>query len=218
VEQSPAPILPPPRPGLALLLDIFIAPARAYTTLAQTAQWWPAALVVLACLVASNLLTLPAEMNVAKIKLSGLELALLMALQLLPLLVAWGFIASIFVSLSPNEPRRYWPFFALAVAGSLPEGLGAMLSALAVRLHDPAGFHSLAQIVNALPTTLAIFSQRGDKPEVAFLSSFGLFNVWKLLFIAFGARAIGGIRLVLALIVAFSIDFAFALTSALSLR
>jgi len=219
VDQSP-PIAPPPRAGLALIYDVFVAPLRAYATLAVRAQWWPAALIVIACIVASNLLALPAQLHVEKLHLTNAIIAqdaVLQSVDLLQVVVAWAFIASIFVSFSPGEKRRYRTYFALAVAGSLPAGLGALLSGLAVRLHDPASFQSMAQIVNALPVSLAAFTPQATRGELAFMSSFDLFTVWKLVFVAVGARLIGGIRPVVALIVVFSIDFAFALTQALPL-
>jgi len=220
VDPSP-PSAPPSRPGIALLFDIFVAPARAYATLAVKAQWWPAALIIVACIVGSNLMTLPAEFHVTKTTITTAQIPAFVGLQLILLLqlfVAWGFTASIFVSLSPSEKRRYGTYFALAVACSLPQGLGALLEGLVVRLHDPASFHSLAEIVNAFPLSLAIFAPHAGGGELLFLGSFDLFSIWKLVLVALGARAIGGIRPVAALIVVFSIDFAFALTQALSLR
>ena len=217
MDPSP-PIVPPPRPGLALLFDAFVAPARAYATLAVRPQWWPAALIVVACIVAGNVLALPAEFHVLKTpRAPDLEIAVRIALEVLPVVVTWGFLASIFVSLAPSEKRRYSTYFALAVVGSLPAGLATVLEGLILRLHDPASFHSFAQIANALPVSLAIFTPNAEPREVAFLSSFDLFGAWKLLFIAFGARALGGIRPVVALVVGFSIDFAFALTQVLQL-
>jgi hypothetical protein len=219
VHPSP-PVVPTPRAGLALLFDIFVAPARAYATLAVKAQWWPAALVIIACSVGSNLMILPAELHVEKATLTNADIPRIIGVQVLLLVqmfVAWGFTASIFVALSPPEKRHYATYFALAAVGALPQGLGAVLNGLVIRLHDPASFHSLAQLANAFPLSLSIFTPHAGNREIAFLSAFDLFEIWTLLLVAFGARALGGIRPVVAMIVVFAINFAFALTQALPL-
>jgi len=212
------------RPGLALLLDILIAPRRAYATIAVTREWWPAALVVGACVIAQNILTVPADLHVASLTahvplpLSGKTVGITAAttvVELLWLVFTWNVVASLFANFCaagrPVYGLMYRTFFALAANAAVPVGLGALAAGIVIRSRDPSAYHSVYQFVNALPISLAIFASPNNPREADFLSSFDLPAIWSVLLIGFGGRAIGGIKLVPALVVPCAIVFISAL-------
>jgi len=217
-----------PRRGLALLLDIFIAPRRAYAGLAATAEWWPAAVVVGLCIVVADVLTVPAELHVdalaahKAIPLSGTTVAVLASQAVVWFLwqvFSWNIIASLYANYCaagrPAFAVIHRIFFALAAVATLPAALGAVAFGAAVRFHDPSTFTTQSQIVNALPISLAVFAHPKNVPEVNFLANFDLTTVWSILLVAFGGRAIGGIRLVPALIVPCAIALVWAVIAVL---
>jgi len=211
------------RPGLALLLDILIAPRRAYATIAVTREWWPAALVVGACIVAQNILTVPADLNVLSLEhvpppLGGNTVANIAAntvIQLLWQAFTWNVVASLFANFCaagrPVYGLMYRTFFALAANAAVPIGLGLLATGIVIHARDPSAYHSVYQFVNALPISLALFASPNNPREADFLSSFDLPTIWSVLLISFGGRAIGGIKLVPALIVPCAIVFISAL-------
>jgi hypothetical protein len=208
VQAEPAPEATS-RPGATVLIDILIAPARAFATIAVKRPILPAILVMVACNVASNVLMLPAIMHVAGTKTidpnERLAIASSALLQLVLLVYSWSIVASIFANLAAGDRSKYWTryrtFFSLAANAAIPSQLGTLAEAITVRLHPAEQYHTLAQIANALPFSLAIFATPNNAREVTFLSSFDLTTVWSILLVAFGAHAIGGIRLTPALVV-----------------
>jgi hypothetical protein len=213
VQPEPIPEIVPRR-GLALLVDILIAPRRAYATIALTGEWWPAAVVVLVCVVASDLLPLPAIVHVGAVTghkplpLSGRTIAIAAsyaAVAFLWQLFSWNVVASLYANFCvagrPAFALMHRLFFALAANATVPAALGALAGAIAIRLHDPNSYQSASQLVNALPISLAVFANPKNVSEVSFLSNFDVTTVWSVLLVAFGGRAIGGIKLVPALIV-----------------
>jgi len=202
-----------PRRGLALLLDILIAPRRAYAAIAATGEWWPAALFVALSIVIAVALTVPADLHVLKLtakpatppEATVILIVFQAAIAFLWQVFSWNIVASLYANFCaagrPAFALIHRIFFALAAVATVPIALGALASGAAVWFRDPASFHSASQIVNALPISLAVFADPKNPSEVNFLSNFDLTTVWSILLIAFGGRAIGGIRLVPALIV-----------------
>jgi hypothetical protein len=226
-EALEPPDAPPPRGGLALLADTIVAPSRAFATIAQTAEWLPAFGVVAACGLAGVALLAPALRHLVIIEsrqagglaLSGAEIlqsanaviASQAIFQTLGSLLMWIWTAVILAAVSGNGPRRFRTYFALAANASLPAAFGFLVFSLAVRLHDPASFTTLAQLNLALPDSLAVFEPHGTDRAIAFLSFFDVFQAWSMLLVAYGLRAIGKVRLIPALITSFAIGLAFAL-------
>ena len=217
-----------PRRGLALLLDILIAPRRAYATIAATQEWWPAGVAVFACLVASGILAAPAQLNVEALTLHGTTrytstliwtIAASWVLAFLWQVFSWNIIGSMYANFCaagrPAYRLLYRTFFALAAAASLPSALGSLAAAIVIRVHDPAAYHTIAQLANALPLSLAVFAAPNNGREVDFLSNFDLTTMWSVLLTAYGGRAIGGIKLVSALIVPCAVVLLWALLSTL---
>jgi hypothetical protein len=215
-----------PRRGLALLLDILIAPRRAYATIAATREWWPAGVAVFACLVASWILATPALLNIGAHAAHGAphftptviaNLAAYIAVTLMWQVFTWNIVGSMYANFCaagrPAFRLLYRTFFALAAAASLPAALGALAQGIVVRAHDPATYHTTEQLVNALPLSLAVFASPSNPQEAAFLSNFDLPTMWSVLLTAYGGRAIGGIKLVPALIVPCAVVLLWALLS-----
>lgn len=211
-----------PRRGLLLLLDILIAPRRAYAGIAATAEWWPAAVFVALSVVISVTLTVPAGLHVLNLTAKPATppqatLILIVfqgAIAFLWQVFSWNIVASLYANFCaagrPAFAVMHRIFFALAAVATVPTALGALASGVAVWLREPASFHTASQIVNALPISLAVFADPKNANEVNFLSNFDLTTVWSILLIAFGGRAIGGIRLVPALIVPCTVALAWA--------
>jgi hypothetical protein len=226
VQPQPEPDVEPRR-GLALLLDILIAPRRAYATIAATQEWWPAALAVFACLIASWILSAPALLNIAAYAVHGAprftstvigNLAAYIAVTLMWQVFSWNIVGSMYANFCaagrPAFRLLYRTFFALAAAASLPAALGALTQGIVVRAHDPTTYHTTEQLVNALPLSLAVFASPNNAREIDFLSNFDLTTMWSVLLTAYGGRLIGGIKLVPALIVPCAVVLLWALLSA----
>lgn len=200
------------RPSASVLLDIIIAPSRAYATIAAKRPVLLAALVVVALYIASNALMWPALKHLSGV--SDGEGATEALLQLALLVYSWSIIASIFANLAGGEPAQYWTryrtYFSLAANAAIPSQLGGLAQGIAIRLHPPAYYHSVAQLANALPFSLAVFATPGNAREAAFLSSFDVTTIWSILLVAFGAHAIGKIKLTPALIVPCAVTLAIA--------
>ena len=216
-----------PRRGLALLLDILIAPRRAYATIVATREWWPAGVAVFACIVASYILTAPALLSVAAYATHGSpqftstvigNLAAYIAVTLMWQVFSWNIVGSMYANFCaagrPAFRLLYRTFFALAAAASLPSALGALAQGIVVRAHDPARYHTIDQLANALPLSLAVFASPNNAREIDFLSNFDLTTMWSVLLTAYGGRLIGGIKLVPALIVPCAVVLLWALLSA----
>jgi hypothetical protein len=217
-----------PRRGLALLLDILIAPRRAYATIAATQEWWPAGVAVFSCLIASAVLSAPAQLHVdslaahATLRLSSKTIALLAtstAIFFLWQVFSWNVVGSLFANFCaagrPAYTLLYRTFFALAANATIPSALGALVQGIVIRAHDPTSYLSEGQLVNALPVSLAVFASAGNARELNFLSNFDVTTVWSVLLVAYGGRVIGGIKLVPALIVPCAIVLLWAFIGAL---
>jgi hypothetical protein len=213
-----------PRPGLALLLDILIAPKRAYATIAATRQWWPAALIVAICIFTSSFLTLPAQLSVEAIskhivpRMTGATIGIVAfsaAVLFMWQVFGWSIVGSLYTNFCaagrPTFRQMYRTFFALAANAAIPMALGGLVQGIVIRAHDPSDFHSWNQLANTLPLSLSVFAASNNPREALFLSSFDLPTMWSVLLTAYGGRAIGGIKLVPALIVPCAIVLLWAL-------
>ncbi len=228
LPQTPESGAPPARRGLGLLADIFVAPARAFETIASTGEWLPATAVVVALGLAAMALLQPALRHVAFIVARtdpvtrGLDPAtltryvdasfILMAfIQICAPLLLAVWCGLIFATVARTGLTTFTTYFALAMNCALPAAVGGLVFALVVRLHDPAGYTTWSQIVLALPDSLAVFAPHDSERALFFLSYFDVFQGWSLVMLAYGLRAIGKVRLVPALITSFTIGLAFAL-------
>ena len=214
---------------LALLRDILIAPGRAYAAILQTRSWVPAYLLVVACGLAGLALSAEALTHVALLTqhadrtstLSPHEvsaatqtfLANSALFEILQPLLAWGITAMAFTSVSRYKKQAipFAAFFALAAVCSLPQAIGNVLDGLGIKLHGPAAFPSLKALAVAVPDNLAVFAAPGNDREVVFLSSFGIFEIWSAILLAYGFVAFAKVRPATALGVAFGLEVFFSL-------
>jgi hypothetical protein len=220
---------PPERAGLSLLADILVAPARAYATIAATRAWLPAFIVVMTLTVVGALLLAPALEHLitidptlagsspADIKtMTGHAVADFLQSQVIGILVLWLWTAAVMTTLARTGPRTFGLYFALAANTALPAALGNFIFALVISLHDPHAYANLSQLNRAVPDNLAVFEPHDKDRAVGFLASFDLFTLWSTLLLAFGVRAIGNVRLLWALIAAFSLWLAYVLLQTFS--
>ncbi len=207
------------RPSATVLIDILIAPGRAFRTIAARRPWLLATLLVIACVALSFALQLPAQLHVEKIGRLALgatvELASLQIfVDAILLVYSWSIIASVFANMIASGKPEYWTtyrtFFALAANAAIPSALGALALGIAVHLHPPESFRTMAQLANAIPFSLALFASPNNEREATFLSNFDLTTVWSILLVAYGAHAIGRIRMTWALIVPCGVTLALA--------
>jgi len=211
---------PAPRRGLLLLADVFVAPKRAFATVAATHEWLPAFVLVALAQIAAEWLLAPAVVHVQnvmapagpKATLAG-TFAVNAVTQTLIWLMMWIWTAVILAAVSGSGPRAFRMYFALAANTGLPAALGSLLFALVVHAHDPASFTNFAQLNRVVPDSLALLEPRDNDRAVAFLASFDLFTLWSMLLVAYGLRYLGKVRLVPALITAFTLWLASALLS-----
>ena len=219
---------PPPRRGLLLLLDVFVAPRRAYATIAATKEWLPAFLVVAALGIAGALILAPALHHLIGLEVAadptaehagpadisrftGYQVADVIIWQTLGALMLWVWTAIILAAVSGSGPRSFGVYFSLAANAALPAALGFFIFSVVIGAHDPQTYGSLSELNRAVPDSLAVFEPRDNDRAVAFLASFDLFQLWSSLLLAFGLRAIGKVELIWALVAAFSLWLAFAL-------
>lgn len=220
---QPEPPEPPARAGLPLPLEIVIAPGRAFLKIARTSEWRPAVAVIVALGVATMLLALPAVKHFAgagahgspaptaadvriQIWFVGLELVLV------PLVIAGLTATTLTLVARFKDPQAPWiRYFALAANCLVLSALGNFAHVVAVALRAPASYQTPRAFQLALPDSLGIFAAPGNDRELDFLSRFGIFDVWAFVLIAFGFSAFANVRFTTALILAFVLDFTYAI-------
>ncbi len=214
--------------SLAPLRDIVINPARAYDQVFAVPAWGPAFLFVLICASLDLRLSAPAILHVlthgtathadsaahpvtAAVR-NGFFFngALLVVTQSL---VTWSMTAIVASAAARFKGLTvpYRTFFALGAVCSVPSAVGGVLDGVAVALRPSASYANLKALAVAMPDNLAIFASPGNSHEVAFLSSFGLFDVWSNILLAYGLVAFAKLRLTTALGIAFGLDIALAM-------
>jgi len=218
-----------PRARLVVLRDILVSPGRAYAAILETRSWLPAYLLVVASGLAGLALSAEALTHVAlltqhadpsshlgphEVKTATQTFLTNSALfEVVQPLLAWGVTAMAFSSVARFKGHTipYRAFFALAAVCSLPEALGNLLDGIGIRLHGATAFPSLKALAVAVPDNLAVFASPGNDREVVFLSSFGIFEIWSAVLLAYGFVAFAKVRPVTALAVAFALDIFFSL-------
>lgn len=209
--------------------DIIIAPARAYASLAAKPAWLPAYAIILVSVLISVALIAPAFVHLiatvypnagvahtpAARADANRSLLVQVALQqsvIVPF-VTIGLTATTLtvVARLKGRPTTYAAYFALMANCLVPTAIGTLVSALGVRLHDPASFHDWRAVAIAVPDNLALFANAKNEREVLFLRHFDIFNLWSYLLLAFGIVALTTVRLTTALALAFGLDVCLAL-------
>ncbi len=219
----------PARAGFSLPRDIVIAPNRAFLAIAKTAEWVPAIVVIVVLGLATTALATPAFIHISEVatlatthhpataaQTKDATNALLLGVGydviFIPLLIA-AFTATTLTAVArfkdPQAP--YIRYFALAANCLVPSALGNFAHALAVGIHSPASYNDLRAFQVALPDNLGLFAAKGNDTELNFLARFSIFDAWSFVLIAFGFSAFSGVRFTTALIIAFVLDFTFAL-------
>ncbi len=213
-----------PRLRFSIVRDIIIAPRRAYEEILASRSWSVTYLVVVLSGLVYLFSTAAAVKHLASLAPGGprsapaasaaqayaANVALYDFLQ--PLLI-WGLTAMTFTTVARFKSRAipFGAFFALAAAASVPSALGELVDALGVRLHDPQSYATVKALVTAVPDNFALLAAPGNEREVVFLSSFGLFDVWSTVLLAYGFVLFAGVRLTTALALSFFLDIVFAL-------
>lgn len=221
---------PRPRFGLTIARDIVISPNRAFDKIIASRGWLATYLLIVLTTFAVTALYAPALIHVASVTppppgesapatpaaialasqqtIANLALAqLLMPLAMLLLTAS----ALTTVARFKGSVQPYALFFSLATNCIVPSIIGSLVTALVVRAHDPASFPNLRALEIALPTNLAVFSTPGNDRELAFLSRFDIFDIWSYVLLAFGFVRLVPVKFTTALIVAFGLDFLFAM-------
>jgi hypothetical protein len=231
-NPSPAPKAGrPPRVGLGLPRDILIAPGRAFAAIGANPEWLPAYLVIAVVGLLSVALMGPAIVSVLSSPTADgsapaipheAKAAAAVSTQLLtgaalqevfiPLLMI-GLTASALtiVARLRAQTTPYLQFVSLAANCLIPTAISTLINALAVRAHEPTGFHDIRSLLLPVPDNLGIFADPHNDREVNFLARFDIFDVWSYVLLGFGVANFTQIRLTAALAIAFALDFAFAL-------
>jgi hypothetical protein len=215
------------RAGMLLPRDILFAPTRAFRLIAETREWLPAFLIVVALGFAAVALIAPAlshvtlelakrDPSVSPRDYDAIARGQLIALTVQQTLfepVAWSITALVLTTFARlrGMTASFSTVFSLAANAWIPAALGSVFQGLAVRLHDPSSYHTIAQLALALPLNLAVLAPHGTDREIAFLSTFDVFTAWSLVLTGYGFAALAGVRLVTALTLSFTIALGLAL-------
>jgi hypothetical protein len=219
-----------PRYGVSLVRDIVIAPSVAFDKIAASHEWLPTYGIIVIASVIATLLYAPALLHIASVAppppgeavpktpsaLADASRRLVASyavgqavMPLAYMLLTASALATVARFKGLTAP--YVLFLSLAANCMVPSVLGGLLSGMLVRLHDPASFHNLRALLLAVPTNLAVFAAPGNDREVAFLSHFDVFDIWAYVLLAFGFVRLVPVSFTTALVVAFGIDFLFAI-------
>jgi hypothetical protein len=219
----------PARAGFSIPRDIVFAPSRAFLAIAKTGEWLPAAAVIVAAGLATTALVTPAFVHIAAVTalakshhlptaaqahdtMTALILNIAYDVVVIPLLIA-AFTATTLTAVArfkdPQAP--YVRYFSLVANCLVPSALGNLAHALAVGIHSPTSFNDLRSFQLALPDSLGVFAAPGNDTELDFLSRFSIFDAWSFVLIAFGFSAFSGVRFTTSLIIAFVLDFTYAI-------
>ncbi len=212
----------------AVVRDIFVAPGRAFATLLVAPTWIAAYAAALVTSAVYLLVTQPAvthltalldpkigahptaaqlaDVATRSIETNGADYAI-------QPLVFWG-LSAMTLSIVARFKGKRIPFragFALAANCSLPGAIGSLVAAAGVALHPPDSFQSVRAFAIAVPDNLAVFAAPGRNAEAAFLASFGVFDVWSAILLAYGFVAFAQVRLTTALVLSFGLAVIFVL-------
>jgi hypothetical protein len=216
---------------LRLPLDILIAPGRAIARIVETKEWLAAYAVVVLLGLASTLLLAPALVHVVTVyheaqkgvqtqtlsqAIQG-ELYGITAEQFIEPLILWSIAAGLMWIASMEPPQRVLgALISLNANAAIPVAIGGLLLAVAIRVHDPAGYKSIGDLVLALPDSLASLRPHASDRELVFLSFWSVFQVWSLILIGYGFSAIAKTGLTRSLFLSFSIGLSLALLGVLA--
>ncbi len=213
-------IAAPKRSGLAVLLDLILAPGAAFAELNLRAHWGWALLLTCACGMVGAYLQIPAGEHVASYTIAhdpqfasftseqlDRARATTMAVQryvwvFYPLIAAIAFAVTALCALVANAIGRGHANFArcfglAANVGFLYFGLGYLLHGAIVAFRGPDGFQTQLDLLRVLPG-LGWFTAALPLKAQAFFTTFNVFEIWSTALLALGLRAISGISAPLA--------------------
>ncbi|HEV3157616.1 MAG TPA: YIP1 family protein [Candidatus Baltobacteraceae bacterium] len=224
---------PSEKPSLDLtpLLDIFIAPARAFVRIGKKPQWGQAYALVVILNVVAFVLIWPAIAHIIAVNpalqdksAKGIAEAQREAREgqifftvFLPY-IQWGLCAAfltLFSRASQAPIRAFNVFFALAAYTSLPSAVGTVLQGIIIAVHGPSAYHSFAELNLALPDSLALLHPNGQARELAFLGYWDVFDVWSLSLLGLGFATLNKLDPAAGLRIAYSLGLVYALLGAL---
>jgi hypothetical protein len=216
---------------LRLPLDIMIAPGRAIARIIETKEWLAAYAVVVVLSLLSTLLLAPALAHIVTVyqeaqkgvQTQTVTQAVQAALygvtveQFIEPLILWSIGACLMWIASMEAPQRVLgPFISLNANAGVPVAVGGLLLAIAVRMHDPAGYKNIGDLLLALPDSLASLQPHATERQLMFLSFWNIFQVWALVLMGYGFAAIAKTGLTRSLFLSFSIGLSLALLGVLA--
>ena len=230
VPQPSSNDVPLPKAGLSLPRDIVVAPARAFAKIAATHEWIPAYAIIVVASLCTTALIAPALIHIASvtppppdtiaphgaeaiaIAQRGLIATYAVGQFTIPLLLILLTASALTtVARFKTQTTSYVTYVSLAANCMIPSVIGGLLTAVGIRAHDPASFTNIQGLLTAVPTNLAVFANKGNDREVAFLARFDIFDIWSYVLLAFGFSGIAKVKFVTALVVAFGLSFLFAI-------
>jgi hypothetical protein len=208
-------IAAPKRNGLAVLWDLLVAPTAAFAELRAIPHWGWALLVTCVLGTVGSYLQVPAAEHITQYALAhNPQLASLpadevasrtkaaIAIQgyawlLFPIIAAIAVAFNALLLLIANAIGRgsgtYMKCFGLSAnVAFLNFGIGYLLYGIVTSLHDPTSFTSPTELKGTLPS-LAWLVPGAEPKTLAFLQTFSVFEIWSIVLLGLGLRAITGI-------------------------
>jgi len=205
------------------LVDIIIAPARAFATIAGSSPWVVAYLVSIVLAVAGIELAAPALLHVETL----IDKDFAAKLHSTPRFAAIYFfdlgihttldvffscaLTALVLTFSTKRdavPRRLAVFFSLALFANIPSAIGQLLTGIATALRPAASYDTLSRFVLAFPDTLAVLVPHGSERELSFLGSVDAFTIWSTILVGLGYASIAKLPIWRGIAIAFAITFA----------
>ncbi len=209
-------IAAPKRLGLAVLADIVIAPSAAFESLRARPTWIWAFVLTSVLGAIGSFLQVPAAQHASSYMIAHdprfttmtpEQLASAKAIGFTvqrfawiawPLIVLVGvFFATVFLAIGNaigKGSASFGKIFALcANVGIIHFGLGNLLIGVLVSLRGPDAFTTTSDILSAIPN-LGILTPGGPVRLHSFLTYFSVTQIWSLVLLAFGFRAVAGVR------------------------
>jgi hypothetical protein len=213
-------IAAPKRNGIAVLWDMLIAPTAAFAELRAVPHWGWALLLTCVLGTIGGYLQVPASEHASAYTVAhdprfaaftpeqaesakktaaviqrfawmffSIQAALAVAITALLFLVA---------NAIGKGTGTFLKFFALAAnVAFLNFGIGFLLHGVITMVRDPAGFNTTIDLLSVLPN-LGWLAPGADPHVVAFLTSFTIFQIWSVVLMALGLRAIAGLSAAVA--------------------
>ncbi len=208
-------IAAPKRNGLSVLWDMLIAPTAAFAELRVVPHWGWALLLTCVLGTIGGFLQVPAAEHVSQYtmahsaqytnlsadqqtsakKMAGSIQGFAWIFASIQIAIAVALSALIFLIANAigRGSGNYMKFFGLAAnVAFLNFGVGFLLHGVIASLHDPTTFQSTTDLLGVLPN-LGWLAPGAGPQVLAFLTSFSVFQIWSIVLMGLGLRAIAGV-------------------------